>query len=86
MYYSYLFARALAGRVWHAVFADGALACDRRAGERLAGELLRWGGSRDAWHCVAGLLREDALADGDERAMAIVGKWGVQSRGNHFAI
>jgi intermediate peptidase len=86
MYYSYLFARALAGRVWHSVFADGALACDRRAGERLDKELLRWGGSKDAWQCVAGLLQEDRLADGGEEAMAMVGKWGVKSRGNHFAI
>ena len=86
MYYSYLFARALAGRVWHSVFADGALACDRRAGERLDKELLRWGGSKDAWQCVAGLLQEDRLAAGGEEAMAMVGKWGVKSRGNHFAI
>jgi intermediate peptidase len=86
MYYSYLFARALAGRVWHSVFADGRQACDRRAGERLDKELLRWGGSKDAWQCVAGLLQEDRLADGDEISMAMVGKWGVKSQGNHFAI
>jgi intermediate peptidase len=85
-YYSYLFARALAGRVWHSVFADGALACDRRAGERLEGELLRWGGGRDAWRCVAGLLREEALAEGGEEAMAVVGRWGVRGRGDHDPI
>jgi len=80
-YYSYLFARALAGRVWRGVFGGGQLACEREAGERLRMELLRWGGGRDPWVCVAGLLGEEELAEGGERAMARVGEWGVRSMG-----
>lgn len=77
-YYSYLFARAVAGRVWQQVFARGALATDRQAGERFGGELLRWGGGRDGWKCIAGVLGDERLAKGDQTAMRMVGKWGVR--------
>jgi mitochondrial intermediate peptidase len=77
-YYSYLFARAIAGKVWRDVFGGGAKACEREAGERLKGEFLSYGGSRDGWNCVAGLLRDDRLDHGGEVAMRIVGEWGVK--------
>jgi mitochondrial intermediate peptidase len=76
-YYSYLFSRALAGRVWKVVFDNGAKALDRDAGERVKNELLRFGGARDPWKCVASVLRDESLKLGDEQAVKRVGEWGV---------
>ncbi|EFX04017.1 metallopeptidase mip1 [Grosmannia clavigera kw1407] len=80
-YYSYLFDRVLADRVWHDVFAagrDGA-ALHRDNGEHLRDSLLRWGGARDPWRCLSDALRDKRLAPGDEDAMALVGSWGTSN-------
>ncbi|KAL9943836.1 Mitochondrial intermediate peptidase [Verticillium nonalfalfae] len=79
-YYSYLFDRVLAERVWRVVFAAGAdgKAVDRASGERLKENLLKWGGSRDAWRCLSDTLQDERLQEGDEKAMAIVGSWGIK--------
>ncbi|KAK1755339.1 zincin [Echria macrotheca] len=76
-YYSYLFDRALAQRVWGVVFASGrdGAALERRNGERLREGLLKWGGGRDPWRCLADVLGDERLAEGGERAMALVGSW-----------
>ncbi|CAK7215871.1 Mitochondrial intermediate peptidase [Sporothrix curviconia] len=81
-YYSYLFDRVLAERVWRVVFAGGQAggALRRENGEHLRDSLLRWGGSRDPWRCVSDALRDGRLAAGDEAAMAIVGSWGTSHR------
>lgn len=78
-YYSYLFDRVLAERVWRVVFASGehGAAVSRENGERLKENLLRWGGSREPWRCLADTLRDDRVAAGDETAMALVGSWGT---------
>ncbi|KAI4278476.1 MAG: hypothetical protein L6R38_005241 [Xanthoria sp. 2 TBL-2021] len=79
-YYSYLFDRAIAGKVWQEVFdggRDGA-AVRREGGQRFRDEVLQWGGSRDGWKCLAGLLGDERLRDGGPEAMAEVGKWGVK--------
>ncbi|EXJ89596.1 hypothetical protein A1O3_02663 [Capronia epimyces CBS 606.96] len=80
-YYSYLFDRAIARQVWRAVFRDGqdAAALDRAAGERFKHEVLRWGGGRDPWLCLEGLMGDGrgVLAEGGEEAMLEVGRWGV---------
>lgn len=79
-YYSYLFDRVLAERVWRVVFRageDGA-AISRENGEWLKEKLLRWGGSRDPWRCLADTLADERIAAGDEKAMAIVGSWGIK--------
>jgi mitochondrial intermediate peptidase len=80
-YYSYLFDRAIARQVWRAVFAEGRdnMATDRRAGERLKNSVLRWGGGKDPWLCLEELMGEGrgVLAEGGEKAMLEVGKWGV---------
>jgi intermediate peptidase len=77
-YYSYLFDRVLAQRVWEVVFASGhgGGALKRENGERLKENLLKWGGGRDPWRCLSEVLREERLADGGEKAMALVGSWG----------
>ncbi|KAL2441225.1 Mitochondrial intermediate peptidase [Exophiala dermatitidis] len=80
-YYSYLFDRAIARQVWRTVFKDGQsnAALDRAAGERFKQEVLRWGGGRDPWLCLEGLMGDGrgVLAEGGQEAMLEVGKWGV---------
>lgn len=115
VYYSYLFDRAIAGRVWRDVFApqapsrngagypftSGAFTSnnanlrnttnalglagplDRAAGQRYRDEVLKWGGSRDPWRCVAGVLGKEYewMGEGGEKAMHEVGRWGVGEGG-----
>ena len=78
-YYSYLFDRAIAGKVWREVFRAGkdGGAIDREAGERYKEEVLKWGGSRSGWACVSGVLKDERLRDGGKEAMEEVGRWGV---------
>ena len=82
-YYAYLFDRAIARQVWRAVFRDGERsgAVDGEAGQRFKGEVLRWGGGRDPWLCLEGLMGNGngVLAEGGERAMLEVGKWGIDA-------
>lgn len=77
-YYSYLFDRVLAQRVWEVVFSagQGRGALRRENGERLKESLLKWGGGRDPWKCLSDVLKEERLASGGEQAMALVGSWG----------
>ncbi|KAF2751628.1 zincin [Sporormia fimetaria CBS 119925] len=81
-YYSYLFDTAIAGKIWKDVFQkegqDGSI--DRENGEKYAREVLRWGGGRDGWKCLAGVLGDERLRDGGEMAMKEVGKWGIRER------
>ncbi|PKS10539.1 hypothetical protein jhhlp_002293 [Lomentospora prolificans] len=79
-YYSYLFDRVLAERVWRVVFKSGesGAAISRENGEWLKEKLLQWGGSRDPWRCLADTLGDGRIAAGDEKAMAIVGSWGIK--------
>ncbi|KAF2234708.1 mitochondrial intermediate peptidase [Viridothelium virens] len=77
-YYAYLFDRAIAGRVWQEVFGAGEKAVERSAGQRMREEVLMWGGGRDGWRCVAGVLGRPELAEGGEAAMEEVGRWGVE--------
>lgn len=78
-YYSYLFDRAIAGKVWKEVFDSGrdGGAIKRENGQRFRDEVLMWGGSRDGWGCLSNLLRDEGLRDGGPEAMAAVGRWGV---------
>ncbi|KAI4247526.1 MAG: hypothetical protein L6R40_001474 [Gallowayella cf. fulva] len=79
-YYSYLFDRAIAGKVWQEVFRGGkdGGAVSREGGQRFRHEVLEWGGSRDGWRCLAGLLKDERLKEGGPEAMVEVGKWGVK--------
>lgn len=90
VYYSYLFDRAVAHKVWGELFAGGSGNGDgdgnslsRERGERYREEVLRHGGGRDPWRCVAGVLGErwGWVGDGGERAMREVGRWGVGDTG-----
>ncbi|GKZ23960.1 mitochondrial intermediate peptidase [Aspergillus brasiliensis] len=83
-YYSYIFDRAIANKLWEDVFQQGKAAVDRRAGERYKNEVLRWGGGRNGWNCVAGVLgsahpanADGRLVEGGDEAMREVGRWGL---------
>lgn len=78
-YYSYLFDRAIAGKLWKEVFRDGkdGGGVAREAGERYKEEVLKWGGSRSGWACISGVLRDAKLKEGGKEAMEAVGRWGV---------
>ncbi len=76
-YYSYLFDRVLAKRVWEQVFKGGkGEALERGNGERFKDEVLKWGGARDPWNCLSNVLKEEKLEEGGEVAMKLVGSWG----------
>lgn len=80
-YYSYLFDRAIAGKVWKEVFQSGrdGGAVSREKGQRFRDEVLKWGGSRNGWSCLSALLRDERLEAGGPEAMAEVGRWGVEN-------
>lgn len=75
-YYAYLFDRAIAARIWKDVFETDPL--ERRSGEVFKEEVLRWGGARDGWACLASVLKRPELEEGGEGAMREVGRWGSE--------
>lgn len=75
VYFSYLFDRAIAEQIWKTLFA--ADPWSRQAGTKYKEAVLKWGGTRDPWHCLADALSDPALKEGDERAMQTIG-------GNHL--
>jgi intermediate peptidase len=81
-YYSYLFDRAIAGKIWRDVFQrQVGDAVNPERGQVFREEMLRWGGGRNGWQCVAGALQDQdgVLAEGGKGAMEAVGKWGVHN-------
>lgn len=75
-YYSYLFDRAIASRVWRNVFSADPL--NRVLGEKFKGEVLRYGGGKDPWKMVSALLSAPELENGDAQAMREVGRWRIE--------
>lgn len=72
VYYLYLLDRAIAQKIWKGLFeADP---WSRDAGEKYRQSVLKWGGTRDPWVCLADALDEPVLAKGDAQAMAIIGE------------
>ena len=78
-YYSYLFDRAIAGKIWREVFRGGkdGGGVDREAGERYKEEVLTRGGGRSGWACVSGVLGDERLKDGGRADELGLGRWGV---------
>ncbi|KAI0257186.1 hypothetical protein BJV78DRAFT_1160799 [Lactifluus subvellereus] len=75
-YYSYLFDRAIAARVWRQLFVHDPL--NRETGERYKNEILRHGGGEDPWAMLGSLLGAPELTGGDKRAMREVGRWRIE--------
>ncbi|KAM9937559.1 hypothetical protein OXX80_002920 [Metschnikowia pulcherrima] len=72
VYYSYLLDRAIAEKIWEGLFENDPWS--REAGEKYKQSILKWGGTRDPWVCLADALDEKALTKGDAQAMAIIGE------------
>lgn len=70
-YYSYLLDRAIASKVWEKLFAKDPLS--REGGTQFRDKVLKWGGVRDPWECVADVLDESFLVKGDSDAMKYIG-------------
>lgn len=75
-YYSYLFDRAIAAHVFASKFSENPLSRER--GEELKQGVLRWGGGKDPWEMIGGLIQNDTVAQGGPRAMEEVGQWGIE--------
>jgi len=75
-YYSYLFDRAIASRVWRQVFSQNPLS--RGMGEKYKQEILRYGGGKDPWVMVSSLLSAAELESGNAQAMTEVGRWKIE--------
>ena len=75
-YYSYLFDRAIASRVWRKLFSHDPL--NRGIGETYKREILKYGGGKDPWAMVSTLLNSSSLEGGDAAAMEEVGKWKIE--------
>lgn len=71
-YYSYLFDRAIAGKIWDHLFKKDPLS--RESGEKYKNLLLRHGGSSDPWWLLANVLDDPRLKKGDTEAMEIIGE------------
>lgn len=71
VYYSYLLDRAIAEKIWKGLFEKDPWS--REAGEKYKQSILKWGGTRDPWICLADALDEKKLAKGDAQAMALIG-------------
>lgn len=70
-YYSYLFDRAIAARVWNKVFQQNPLS--REAGETFKKDVLQHGGGKNPWSMLSTVLRDDQIAAGDMHAMQTIG-------------
>ncbi|TFK77349.1 mitochondrial intermediate peptidase, partial [Pluteus cervinus] len=74
-YYSYLFDRAIASKVWKDLFYGHPL--HRETGGRFRQEVLKYGGGKDPWKMVSCLLHAPELEGGDSAAMREVGMWRI---------
>lgn len=72
VYYSYLLDRAIAEKIWKGLFIEDPW--NRNAGETYKNSILKWGGTRDPWVCLADALGNEQLRLGDHKAMEIIGQ------------
>lgn len=72
-YYSYLFDRVIAARMWKKLFANDPLS--RENGEIYKKGILAHGGGKDPWSLLANVLQDEEISNGaeDARAMQAVG-------------
>ena len=70
-YYSYLLDRAIATKVWEKLFSADPYS--NVGGTQFKEKVLKWGGLKDPWTCIADVLEQPDLASGDARAMMYIG-------------
>lgn len=82
-YYSYLFDRAIAGKIWSTLFnGSGSGVAGREGGEVFKTKVLKWGGGKDPWEMVGSVIggkEGEVVAKGDGKAMDAVGHWLTRS-------
>lgn len=69
-YYSYLFDRTIASKIWYALFEDDPYS--RKNGDKFKKHLLKWGGLKDPWKCIADVLECPMLEKGGSDAMEFI--------------
>ncbi|CAB4257125.1 similar to Saccharomyces cerevisiae YKL134C 37165 Mitochondrial intermediate peptidase [Maudiozyma barnettii] len=70
-YYSYLLDRAIASKVWEKLFSQDPY--NRIGGTQFRDKVLKWGGLKDPWTCIADVLEQPTLENGDSEAMKYFG-------------
>lgn len=71
-YYSYLFDRAIASKVWESLFQNDPFS--RTSGQKFKEHVLKWGGAKDPWNCIADVLNQPELSQGGTNAMQFIGR------------
>lgn len=69
-YYSYLFDRAIASKVWETLFQNDPYS--RESGQKFKDCVLKWGGQRDPWLCISDVLGNTQLKSGGIEAMRFI--------------
>ncbi|KAI5968528.1 OCT1 [Candida margitis] len=72
VYYSYLLDRAIAEKLWQGLFQNDPW--NKEAGTRYKSSVLKWGGTKDPWLCLADALGIEELKEGNSNAMELIGK------------
>lgn len=72
VYYSYLFDRAIASKIYNYLFLKDPL--NRKNGLKFKSQVLKWGGSKNPWELIANVLDEKELKKGDVNAMKFIAK------------
>ncbi|KAI5956725.1 OCT1 [Candida jiufengensis] len=72
VYYSYLLDRAIAEKLWNALFSKDPW--NKQSGLKYKNDILKWGGTKDPWKCLSDALEIKELAKGDSTSMEIIGK------------
>ncbi|CAK9440250.1 uncharacterized protein LODBEIA_P43500 [Lodderomyces beijingensis] len=70
VYYSYLLDRAIADVLWQTLFEKDPWSPE--AGNIYRESVLKWGGTRDPWLCLADALDNPELSRGDSHAMQLI--------------
>lgn len=72
VYYLYLLDRAIAEKLWRGLFDKDPWS--KEAGTKYKESVLKWGGTKDPWLCLADALGIEELKKGNSRAMELIGK------------
>ncbi|KAG5419656.1 OCT1 [Candida metapsilosis] len=72
VYYSYLLDRAIAEKLWRGLFEEDPWS--QEAGSKYRDCILKWGGTKDPWLCLADALGVEELKEGNSNAMELIGR------------
>lgn len=71
-YYTYILDRIIAIKIYDMLFAKDPYCTD--SGEKLKNKLLRYGGSKSPWECLADVFDNKELVKGDKKAIEFITK------------